>query len=413
MRDLLIIRGAPASGKTTWLTENALLPYTLAPDTVRSLYSCPVADPVTGELYMDRRYDTKVWNFIEEMMELRMHTGQFIVLDAQDSGYNRWIKLAKKYGYRVWYKEMDTPLAVCRERNEHRIGTAKLPFQAMEFAIQWLNANPLPASIKPVPDDLVKGSIAPVNVDQYDELYFCGDIHGCYTALTSFRKDKEAFSNPKELFVFVGDYLDRGLQNKETLELLVSLRDNPNVIFLEGNHCWEKLWASNRAPEIKSDEFLQNTLPQIKDVDKRAVKEWCAKWQELAYLEYRGKRYFVTHAGIGYMPEHPAWLPSRTYTRGGHYEEDVDRAWCEQCYGENFIQIHGHRNFYGYDIDEATESINLNSPVEYGADWRVYSVDKVNNITYYLFENPIHRELDPRLEEFMLEPNKILEEPNP
>ena len=410
MRDLILVRGAPASGKSTWIAENHLEPYTISPDSVRLMYSSPIPDPATGELHMNMRNEQLVWDFIEDIMTLRMRTGQFIVLDAQDGRYDRWIKLAKKFYYNVWFKQIDATKDECLARNAARDPLHRLPDYVMLQAFMWLENNPMPSSVWPVTDAVVAGTMEPTVVDKYRRIHFCGDIHGSYVPLKRFYDDTDGF-NEKELFVFVGDYADRGTAPKETLELLMAQRDKPNVIFLEGNHRSERIWVDACKDEIRSKEFLYHTMPQLEGIDKRALKEWCHKWQQLAYLQYHGKRYFVTHAGIGYMPEHIRWVPAHTYIRGGDYEEDVEREWCEQCYGPDLIQVHGHRNFYGYPMEEADESINLNSPVEFGADWRVLTVSK-DMIEYHYYPNPDHQPINTALAEFMLEPNKVIGEPD-
>ena len=131
MRDLILLRGAPASGKSTWSREHHLEPYTISPDSVRLMYSSPVPDPATGEMQMNMRNEQHVWDFIEDIMTLRMRTGQFIVLDAQDGRYDRWIKLARKYNYRRWYKQIEATREECLARNSARPSLTRLPDYVM------------------------------------------------------------------------------------------------------------------------------------------------------------------------------------------------------------------------------------------------------------------------------------------
>lgn len=42
MRTLLIMRGAPGSGKTHWIKENRLEQYTLSADLIRTIVQSPV-----------------------------------------------------------------------------------------------------------------------------------------------------------------------------------------------------------------------------------------------------------------------------------------------------------------------------------------------------------------------------------
>ena len=390
MRDLILLRGAPGSGKSTWVREHHLEPYTVSSDAVRLMFSCPEIDPLTGEPHISQRYEQSVWEFIENIVELRMKTGQFIVLDAQNICPSRWLKLAEKYRYRVYVKQMEATQQECLDRNAARPPVNRVPEHVIMSSFWRLENNKLPSSVKPVTDAIANGDLTPTNVDQYRTMYVIGDIHSCYTPLKAFF-DSVHGPDDRDLYVFVGDYSDRGLEHKETLEFLLTLRNKTNCIFLAGNHAWEILWAQDRVDEIRSREFLHNTMPAIADVDKKQVREWGSRWGQLAYLEFHGKRYLITHAGIGYMPEHLLYVPAQMYIRGGAYEEDVDRAWCEKNYGPDIIQIHGHRNWYSYAIDETETSINLNSAIEFGEPLRVYGVDADN--TYYLqFNNPVHRE---------------------
>lgn len=61
-----------------------------------------------------------------------------------------------------------------------------------------------------------------------------GDIHGCYQAAEAavlLAKKEKATS------IFLGDYVDRGPNSIKTLEILIkAMKDNPDWIFLRGNH---------------------------------------------------------------------------------------------------------------------------------------------------------------------------------
>lgn len=146
MRDLLIVRGAPASGKTTWCLDEGLFQYTITPDDYRQ------PDYING--YSNRDKQFKVWNRVKHLVEDRMKQGQsLIVLDAQDSGYDQWMELASKYGYEVWFKLMKTPTEECIRRNSERISFARLPDAVMEAAFKWLEDNPVPWPARLLPDE--------------------------------------------------------------------------------------------------------------------------------------------------------------------------------------------------------------------------------------------------------------------
>ena len=60
-----------------------------------------------------------------------------------------------------------------------------------------------------------------------------------------------------EMYIFVGDYIDRGLENVEVVQFLISLMGRKNVLMLEGNHeKWLWLWANDRATNSKEFEQI-------------------------------------------------------------------------------------------------------------------------------------------------------------
>lgn len=61
------------------------------------------------------------------------------------------------------------------------------------------------------------------------------DVHGAYyTLLSLIDRVKIIDSSPN--FIFLGDYVDRGLNSKEVIDFLISFAENNNVTYLTGNH---------------------------------------------------------------------------------------------------------------------------------------------------------------------------------
>jgi predicted kinase len=149
MKNLLIIRGRPASGKTFWLNEHNLIISVISPDDIR-LKLCKY----THSMEFAWRPDV-TWAYVEAEVRHKMHDGDFIVLDAQDSDYEKWTELAKQYDYKVWYKEMDTPEDVCMTRNSLRgHDKGQLPDDVMLAAFKWLDEHPVPAEWEKLPDGI-------------------------------------------------------------------------------------------------------------------------------------------------------------------------------------------------------------------------------------------------------------------
>jgi predicted kinase len=104
MRYLFVLRGAPASGKSTWIKENELEPYTISTDSLRLMYQSPVTT-AEGDRKISQNNDKEVWNLLMELLERRMENGELVVIDAthyKSSLINRYKDLVSKYRYRVY-----------------------------------------------------------------------------------------------------------------------------------------------------------------------------------------------------------------------------------------------------------------------------------------------------------------------
>lgn len=65
-------------------------------------------------------------------------------------------------------------------------------------------------------------------------IHIISDVHGCYHTLVKLiEKVKDADEHAQ--FVFVGDYVDRGLYNKESVEYIINMKKD-GAICLRGNH---------------------------------------------------------------------------------------------------------------------------------------------------------------------------------
>jgi len=71
-------------------------------------------------------------------------------------------------------------------------------------------------------------------------LYALSDIHGCADLLErAFRSidvDLQRHQASRVLTVFLGDYIDRGLDSKRTIDLLIGRAQSHDTVFLKGNH---------------------------------------------------------------------------------------------------------------------------------------------------------------------------------
>lgn len=279
MRYLFVLRGAPASGKSTWIKENELEPYTISTDGLRLMYQSPVTT-VEGDRAISQNNDKQVWDLLMELLERRMENGELVVIDAthyKSSLINRYKDLVSKYRYRVYVVDFSNVSEEELKRRNATRGFRKVPDEVIEkMVVALADTNEVKKSYKIVsPEEaitLVNSPLEPFDANEYEKVVIFGDIHGCYDPLKEYF-DKNPF-NENYNYIFCGDYTDRGLQNKEVLEFLISLKDKKNCVFLEGNHeKWLRIYSQKdynmedyeNRPNIYKDPFVTKLISQLRD----------------------------------------------------------------------------------------------------------------------------------------------------
>jgi serine/threonine protein phosphatase 1 len=132
-----------------------------------------------------------------------------------------------------------------------------------------------------------------------------GDIHGCNSRLKQLLS-RIAFDPLADTLVFVGDYLDRGLDVRGVIETLLALKEtSPNVICLRGNH--EAMFLNYYGEGRDEELFLYNsgmsTLDSygisIADARKgNGFPESHLRFLASLPLSYETDEYFFVHAGL-------------------------------------------------------------------------------------------------------------------
>ena len=380
MRSLVILRGSPASGKSTWVKSNNLQDYCLSADGIRLLVQSPIMSATENHREISQKNDSYVWQLLFELLEERMKRGEFVIVDAthsRSSDFSRYNKLCERYRYRKYYVSFaDIPIEVCKERNKNREDYKRVPESVIDKMHSRLATQGKTSGWVEVEKDKFLETIGTklFDMNEYSKINIFGDIHGCYEPL------KEYFEcypiNENEFYIFTGDFFDRGIQNKEVAQFLGTIYDKKNVLLLEGNHeKWFNYYANDEIENIKSKTFIRKTIPEILDIDKSLFKKLYRKLGQLAYFEFDGKRYLVSHGGISYMPEELLLIATEQLINGvGDYNVNIDEVFVENEKDNNIIQVHGHRNTY--EIDNFNEkSYNLEGKVEFGGYLKVLQLE--------------------------------------
>lgn len=380
MRTLIIMRGSPASGKSTWIRNMGLENYTLSADSIRLLVESPILVPDKKHRTISQKNDNYVWTLLFELLEKRMSNGELVIVDAthsRSSDFSRYNKLCERYRYRRYYVDFsDVPIEECKRRNAEREDYKRVPESVIDKMYSRLETQQKTSGWVEVDKNNFWNEVGMklFDLNNYEHIHIFGDIHGCLNPL------KEYFEkypyNEKDFYIFCGDYIDRGLQNKETLELLMEMATYKNTLFLEGNHeKWLNYYSLDEYEQIKSKTFLNKTAKELRDIDKKDIRAFYRKIGQIAYFQYGDKKYIVSHGGISYMPEELQLVSTSQFINGvGDYNVQIDEIFSENQKDTDIIQVHGHRNTF--EVDNCSNSYNLEGKVEFGGDLKVLQLTK-------------------------------------
>ena len=392
MRTLLLLRGIQASGKSTWIKENNLEPYTLSADNIR----LNIANPVLledGSYEISQKYNKVTWELLYKYLEMRMQNGDFTIIDATHSDLkllNKYKDLASTYKYTMYCLEFDVPLEEALRRNRERDSYKYVPERVIERTYETIKNNEkLPSALKKIEsiDEIINFYTADVN--QYEKVVIIGDIHSCAEPLKEVLKD----FNEETLYIFVGDYFDRGIQPVETFNIILDLLEKPNVILIEGNHEEKSMKKFIYDEEKYTKSFEETTLlPLLKEYDvdyvRASLKKIYKKLRQCFAFEFRGKKFLCTHGGLPLIPKLTLVSAKEMIHGVGKYETEIGEIYSENykkglCQG--FIQVHGHRG-----VNDGQFSYCLEDRVEFGGELKVLTIDNEGKIKKTGIKNSVY-----------------------
>lgn len=383
MRTLLILRGAPGAGKSTWIKNNHLEDWTISPDHIRTLCSSKELRP-NGEFIIAQNQDTEceTWKILFELLEYRMSRGEFTIIDATASktkDIKQYKDLAEKYRYRMFCVDFtDVPLEVCLKQNKLRPSYKWVPDEAIKNIYARFASQQVPGGVTIIkPSDFEILLEKPFDLSEYKKIVFVGDIHGCYDTLMQYSDFKNGL-DPNTAYIFCGDFVDRGNQNAEVLHFLHSIMHLPNVCLLEGNH--EK-WIRDYGNEeiVKSKVFEYKTKPQLVEggFTSKMARNLYRKIRQFSHFTYNGIEVLACHAGIPTLETNLLFLPTISLINGtGTYEDFITIAetWQSRTKQNQYL-VHGHRNIDADEIRISDRVFNLEGRVEFGGELRIVELN--------------------------------------
>lgn len=125
-----------------------------------------------------------------------------------------------------------------------------------------------------------------------------GDIHGCAETLELMLTELDEYTH--RIFVFLGDYIDRGPNSQKVIELLLDFEQEHQCVWLRGNH--EQmlldsmgtddyaLWLQNGGEATIRSYIKKYGSFQIPDVHETFYKDTA--------LYFESDHFFFVHAGL-------------------------------------------------------------------------------------------------------------------
>ena len=322
---------------------------------------------------------------MKELLEERFKIGAFTVLDSTNIKYSdmeNTYKLARKYRYRVYCIDFtDVSLDECIKRDLNRPEYKQVGREVLERKYRSLQGSKVPSGITIIkPEDWLKETrYRTEDISMYKKIHHIGDIHGCYTALKTYLKDG---IKDDEFYIFIGDFIDRGIENVECIKYIASIADRPNVVLLEGNH--ERYLNFYINDELSgTNEFDNVTRKQFDNYNKVEIRECCKKiyrkLRQCYIYKWYDKVVLCTHGGLSKLPANLSLINSEQMIKGvGQYRDmiSVDKAFEEQNKDKEVYQVHGHRNVEQVPIEVNSRCFNICEHIEYGGNLRSLALDE-------------------------------------
>lgn len=188
-------------------------------------------------------------------------------------------------------------------------------------------------------------------------LVICSDVHGFYDELME-ALDKVNFNSESDLFISLGDNIDRGPKPKEVINFMLSL---PNKVLIKGNHCDLFETFCTRGYPLSHD-WSNGTADSILSLAPKA-KNWkvaCAVAYEkvkpmldIMVDYYETKHYIFTH---GYLSKGDDWryANSRKWEQARWFN-GIEKAMFDYTFDKCVVVGHYHTSWGHAKLGECSE----------------------------------------------------------
>lgn len=208
MRILLILRGNYYAGQEEFIKENRLKDYTLDLNSLR-LLSGSVSKIVSKYKNLNLKNDEELYKILLQFLEMRMQKGEFCIINAYNETLKVYKELAKQYRYDIYIIDFKSSLEECLRKNEQKAKERGyiVSQSLLKKTHHLLERIPKKYTILN-PNDWKKCLYQMPNLSKYRKIHHIGDIQGCFSILKEYLQELE----DDECYIFLGDYIDRGIK---------------------------------------------------------------------------------------------------------------------------------------------------------------------------------------------------------
>lgn len=416
MKHMILLKGAPGSGKTSLIERLNLTSHAIGYDMFRQLYAvtAPVTDDDDASLVLGPRIERQIVQATHDAVQNRLDLGALVIIDATNvtvAEQKVWRDLGRKYGYQVSLFDVQGELTdeELLRRNELR-GDCRVVEQIVLQKAQQSRQSGVAKGVDQLSTatHLARiGQVAEQNFDIFDKVVVIGDIHSCADTLQEAITDHGNLDDPAIAWVFLGDLFDRGPDAVGVYELLAPRADRDNIVLIEGNH------------ELNLRRVLTNTAHKGGYRDSRVTRDQLLAAgymaaDQLTFLDhfvpfvgftFDDRHFFASHGGVqvDQVPYHcgvydVTGIPDyyfiygaaprlHTWQRKTEYGHDG-----ETLVSDDVVQFHGHRNGSRAEGPEPMNAVpnmwNLESGVETGGKLSVAVLQKHSPTTGYQYDGP-------------------------
>jgi protein phosphatase len=320
---LIVLIGASGSGKSSFARKHFLPTEIISSDYCRSILADDENDQsVSGEAF----------ELLHYIVAKRLKAGRLTVVDAtsvKPEDRKPLLQIAKDYHCFAVAIAFDLPAQLCHDRNQSR-GNRNFGIHVVERHRQNLRKS-LCFLDKEFRFAHVLNSVEAINQVEFvrtpswsnrktevGPFDIIGDIHGCcdeleillgklgYQATPSTETgfwDFPTYSHPEgRRVLFVGDLVDRGIRNMDTVKLVRNMIEANSALCVCGNHEF-KLMRYLRGKKVTVSHGLQQTIDELDAIPPEVAEDYKIDLQKFLdslishYVLDEGKL-VVAHAGL-------------------------------------------------------------------------------------------------------------------